>query len=96
MESHIADQALGVFYGAFVLFAATPAPIMSGAVIWRIETVGFVILAIVMGSFPWVIAAAWCWHADGWLVTRFGVQDFDATSLSHAFFGFLVWGFWLT
>jgi hypothetical protein len=33
MEPHIADQALGVFYGAFVLFAATPAPMMSGAVI---------------------------------------------------------------
>lgn len=31
---------------------------MSGAVIERIQTVGFTILAIVLGSFAWVVAAA--------------------------------------
>ena len=43
MGPNIADQASGVFFGAFALFAATTASIMSGAVIERIQTVGFVI-----------------------------------------------------
>ncbi|PCJ04589.1 MAG: ammonium transporter [Rhodobacteraceae bacterium] len=88
MGPNIADQASGVFFGAFALFAATTASIMSGAVIERIQTVGFVILAIVLGTFAWVIAAAWGWHADGWLVTKFGVHDFGAAGLVHAVAGF--------
>ena len=51
MGPNISDQASGVFFGAFAMFAATTASIMSGAVIERIQTVGFVILAIVLGSF---------------------------------------------
>ena len=50
MGPNIATNASGVFFGAFALFAATTASIMSGAVIERIQTVGFVILAIVLGS----------------------------------------------
>ena len=74
MGPNIADNASGVFWGAFALFAATTASIMSGAVIERIQVVGFVILAIVLGSFAWVLAAAWGWHADGWLVTQWGLS----------------------
>jgi Amt family ammonium transporter len=92
MGPNIADQASGVFYGAFALFAATTASIMSGAVIERIQTVGFVILAIVLGSVAWVIAAAWGWHADGWLVTKFGVHDFGAAGLVHTVAGFFALG----
>ena len=92
MGPNIADNASGVFWGAFALFAATTASIMSGAVIERIQTVGFVILAIVLGSFAWVIAAAWGWHADGWLVTKFGVHDFGAAGLVHAVAGFFALG----
>ena len=92
MGLNIADNASGVFWGAFALFAATTASIMSGAVIERIQTVGFVILAIVLGSFAWVIAAAWGWHADGWLVTQFGVHDFGAAGLVHAVAGFFALG----
>ncbi|WP_420860423.1 ammonium transporter [Algirhabdus cladophorae] len=92
MGPNIADQASGVFFGAFALFAATTASIMSGAVIERIQTVGFVILAIVLGSFAWVLAAAWGWHADGWLVTEWGVHDFGAAGLVHAVAGFFALG----
>ena len=70
MGPNISDNASGVFWGAFTMFAATTASIFSGAVIERIQVVGFVILAIVLGSFAWVVAAAWGWHADGWLVTE--------------------------
>ena len=47
MGPNIADHASGVFWGAFALFAATTASIMSGSVIERIQTVGFTILAII-------------------------------------------------
>jgi len=86
------DRSTGVFWGAFTLFAATTASIMSGAVIERIQVVGFVILAIVLGSFAWVVAAAWGWHADGWLVTKWGVHDFGAAGLVHAVAGFFALG----
>ncbi|WP_308917871.1 ammonium transporter [Jannaschia sp. LMIT008] len=92
MGPNISDQISGVFFGAFALFAATTASIMSGAVIERIQTVGFVILAIVLGSFAWVVAAAWGWHADGWLVTQWGVHDFGAAGLVHAVAGFFALG----
>jgi len=54
--------------------------------------VGFVVLAIVLGSFAWVVAAAWGWHADGWLVTEWGVHDFGAAGLVHAVAGFFALG----
>ena len=92
MGPNIADNASGVFWGAFAMFAATTASIMSGAVIERIQTVGFVILAIVLGSFAWVVAAAWGWHADGWMVTTFGLHDFGAAGLVHAVAGFFALG----
>ncbi len=92
MGPNIADNASGVFFGAFALFACTTASIMSGAVIERIQTVGFTILAIVLGSFAWVVAAAWGWHADGWLVTQWGLHDFGAAGLVHAVAGFFALG----
>ena len=92
MGPNLADQIDGVFWGAFAMFAATTASIMSGAVIERIQTVGFVILAIVLGAFSWVIAAAWGWHADGWMVIKFGLHDFGAAGLVHAVAAFFALG----
>ncbi len=92
MGPNIADKVSGVFWAAFAMFAATTASIMSGSVIERIQTVGFVICAIVLGSFAWVVAAAWGWHADGWMVTKFGVHDYGAAGLVHAVAGFFALG----
>lgn len=92
MGPNISDNASGVFWGAFTLFAATTASIFSGAVIERIQVVGFVILAIILGSFAWVVGAAWGWHADGWLVTQWGYHDFGAAGLVHAIAGFFALG----
>ena len=92
MGPNMADNASGVFWGAFALFAATTASIASGALIERIQTVGFVICAIVLGTAAWGIAAAWGWHADGWLVTKFGYHDFGAAGLVHAVAGFFALG----
>jgi len=92
MGPNLADHATGVFWGAFALFAATTASIMSGAVIERIRLFSFVILAVVLGSFAWVVGAAWGWHADGWLVTKFGYHDFGAAGVVHAVAGFFALG----
>ncbi len=92
MGPNLSDNITGVFWGAFALFAATTASIFSGAVIERIQVVGFVILAILLGSVMWVVAAAWGWHADGWLVTQFGLHDFGAAGLVHAVAGFFALG----
>ncbi|MEO0568770.1 MAG: ammonium transporter [Pseudomonadota bacterium] len=92
MGPNTEDQIDGVFWGAFTLFAATTASIMSGAVIERIQTVGFVICAIVLGGFSWTLGAAWGWHADGWLVQDWGMHDFGAAGLVHAIAAFFALG----
>lgn len=92
MGPNLADHATGVFWGAFALFAATTASIMSGAVIERIRLFSFIVLAIVLGSFAWVVGAAWGWHADGWLVTKYGYHDFGAAGVVHAVAGFFALG----
>ncbi len=92
MGPNLADNATGVFWGAFTLFAATTASIFSGAVIERIQVVGFIILAIVLGSFAWVVGASWGWNASGWLVTGFGYHDFGAAGVVHMIAGFFALG----
>ncbi len=92
MGPNLSDNASGVFWGAFTLFAATTASIFSGAVIERIQVVGFLILAIFLGGVAWVVAAAWGWHADGWLVQSLGYHDFGAAGVVHAVAGFFALG----
>ena len=92
MGPNLDDRASGVFWGAFVLFAATTASIMSGGVIERIKLTGFVVLAIILGAFVWILAAAWGWHADGWLVTQWGYHDFGAAGVVHMVAGFFTLG----
>lgn len=92
MGPNLDDRASGVFWGAFVLFAATTASILSGGVIERIQLTGFIILAVVLGAFVWILAAAWGWHADGWLVTQFGYHDFGAAGVVHMIAGFFALG----
>jgi Amt family ammonium transporter len=92
MGPSLADNSTGVFWGAFTLFAATTASIMSGSVIERIRVVPFVILAVILGSFAWVVAAAWGWSASGWLVTKWGYHDFGAAGVVHMISGFFALG----
>lgn len=92
MGPNIADNASGVFWGAFALFAVTTASIFSGSVIERIQVVGFVLLAIVLGAVAWVVAAAWGWHADGWLVNSLGFHDYGAAGVVHTVAGFFALG----
>lgn len=92
MGPNLADNATGVFVGAFILFAATTASIMSGSVIERIRMVSFIVLAVILGSVAWILAAAWGWSASGWLVTDWGYHDFGAAGVVHMISGFFALG----
>jgi ammonia channel protein AmtB len=87
MGPNLADNATGIFWGAFALFAATTASIMSGAVIERIRMTGFIILAIFLGSVVWILGASWGWHPTGWLTTQFGFHDVGAAGCVHLIAG---------
>lgn len=92
MGPNLTDNASGIFWGAFVLFAATTASIFSGAVIERIRMSAFIILAIVLGSVVWILGAAWGWHPQGWLTTELGFHDFGAAGCVHMVAGFFALG----
>ena len=77
----------GVFWAAFLLFSWTAASIVSGAVIERIKSSGFWILAVLIGSVFWVIDASWGWHADGWMVQKLGYHDAYASGVIPAIAG---------
>ncbi len=77
----------GVFWAAFLLFSWTAASIVSGAVIERIRSGAFWILAVLIGSFCWIIDAAWGWSPDGWMVRELGYHDAYASGVIHAIAG---------
>lgn len=92
MGPNIADNLTGVFWFAFALFSMTTASILSGAVIERIKVGAYAILAVVLGSFTWVVAAAWGWHPYGWFLTNFGYHDFGCSAVLHGVSGFFALG----
>lgn len=87
MGPNIEDSSSGIFWGAFALFAATTGSIMSGAVLERIRTSAFLILATVLGSVVWIIGAAWGWHGSGWMLTQLGFHDVGAAGCVHLIAG---------
>lgn len=92
MGPNLTDNATGIFWAAFALFAATTASIFSGAVIERIKVAGFIVLAVLLGSVVWIIGAAWAWHGEGWLLTEFGWHDFGAAGAVHMVAAFFALG----
>ena len=88
----LSDQATGVFWAAFTLFACTTASIFSGAVIERIRISAFTFLAVILGSVVWILGAAWGWHPDGWLVTGWGYHDVAAAGVVHTIAGWFAFG----
>jgi len=77
----------GVFWGCFALFSCTAGSILSGAVIERIRTWVLWIFTVLVGSVTWVLAAAWGWSPDGWMVKLLGYHDAYAAGVIHALCG---------
>lgn len=87
MATNLDDRITGVFWAAFLLFSWTAASIVSGAVIERINSGAFWVLAVVIGSGAWIIDAAWGWHPQGWMVKVLGYHDAYASGVIHAIAG---------
>ena len=77
----------GVFWAAFLLFSWTAASIVSGSTIERIRPTAFWMLAVLIGSFCWIIDASWGWHPEGWMVQVLGYHDAYASGVIHAIAG---------
>lgn len=92
LAPNTADHLTGVFFFAFALFAMTTASILSGALIERVKIGAYIVLSIVLGSFTWVVAAAWGWNPFGWFYTAFGYHDFGCSAVVHGVSGFFTLG----
>ncbi len=84
---NLQDHVSLVFFLAFLLFSWTTGSIMSGALIERVRLSAYLLLAVVLGSFVWIMDAAWGWSSGGWLVTRFGFHDSIASLVVHGVAG---------
>jgi len=84
---NLQDHVSLVFFLAFLLFSWTTASIMSGALIERVRLSAYLLLTVVLGSFVWIMDAAWGWSSGGWLVTRFGFHDAIASLVVHGVAG---------
>ena len=87
MGTNAQDRITGVFWAAFLLFSWTAASIVSGAVIERIRSSALWMHAVAIGSFFWIVDAAWGWHWDGWMVKILGYHDAYASGVIHAIAG---------
>lgn len=88
MGPNISDNATGIFWAAFAMFAATTGSILSGALIERTRMSAFIIMTIFLGGFLWLLAAAWGWHPEGWLTVKWGFHDVGAAGCVHMIAGF--------
>ena len=86
------DEFTGVFWLVFALFAMTTASILSGACIERIKVGAYYILSIILGSFLWVVAAAWGWNYFGWFTQLWGFHDFGCAVVVHTVAGWFALG----
>lgn len=92
MGPNLSDHITGVFWFAFLLFSFTTASIMSGAVIERIQMGSYLVLATILGSGVWVLAASWGWKDDGWLYQKWGFHDWGAGGCVHTVSAFFTLG----
>lgn len=88
LAPNLGDRISGVFLGAFMLFAMTAGSIVSGSIIERSKTIGFLIIAVYVGAIAWVIPAAWAWAGNGWMAQYMGYHDQYCSAILHSVSGF--------
>lgn len=70
-----------------VVFAATAATIVSGAMAERTKFIGYIIYSIVISAFIYPIFGSWAWgslfHGGGWL-EKLGFIDFAGSTVVHS------------
>ncbi len=92
LAPNLSDRITGVFWAAFALFGMTAASIVSGSIIERAKTTGFLIIAVYVGAVSWVIPAAWGWSGNGWMAQYLGFHDQYCSAVLHLPAGFAALG----
>ncbi|MBK7105079.1 MAG: ammonium transporter [Ignavibacteriae bacterium] len=81
------DPWLYAFWMFQVVFAATAATIVSGAMAERTKFVGYLIYSVVISAFIYPIFGSWAWgslfHGSGWL-EGLGFIDFAGSTVVHS------------
>ena len=66
-----------------MMFAATAATIVSGALAERIRFSAYVAAAVVITAVIYPVFGSWCWNENGWLAQK-GFIDFAGSSVVHS------------
>jgi Amt family ammonium transporter len=75
----------GVYMNWFfqVVFAATSATIVSGAMAERTQFKSYLIYTVFISAFIYPISGHWIWSGDGWLA-KMGFHDFAGSTVVHS------------
>jgi len=75
-----------------VVFAATAATIVSGAMAERTKFIGYLLYSALLSAFIYPIFGSWAWgslyHGNGWL-EKFGFIDFAGSTVVHSIGGWV-------
>jgi Amt family ammonium transporter len=66
-----------------MVFCATAATIVSGAMAERTKLVGYIAATVIITAFIYPISAGWGWAGTGW-ASAWGVRDFAGSNIVHA------------
>jgi Amt family ammonium transporter len=66
-----------------VVFAATSATIVSGAMAERTQFKSYLVYTVFISAFIYPISGHWIWNADGWLA-KLGFHDFAGSTVVHS------------
>ena len=66
-----------------VVFAATAATIVSGAMAERTKFSGYIVYSVFITALVYPISGHWIWNGDGWLAVR-GFHDFAGSTVVHS------------
>ncbi|MBC2600441.1 ammonium transporter [Puniceicoccus vermicola] len=78
----------GVFFFFQLVFCATAATIIAGAVAERMRFSGYLIISILVTAVIYPISGHWIWGGDGWLA-NLGFIDFAGSTVVHSVGGWL-------
>ena len=66
-----------------LMFAATAATIVSGALAERINFGSYILISILMSAFLYPLIGGWIWNPNGWL-SQLGFHDFAGATVVHS------------
>ncbi len=66
-----------------IVFAATAATIVSGAMSERTKLVGYVAYSVLITAFLYPVTGHWIWGSNGWL-SSLGMRDFAGSTVVHS------------